>query len=119
MRTSLRSLELNNLEFDSCKDTSLRGREALIEDFSDEAHIIYNRITSGIGILFSTTKVSNLRHIPLCVGISELADTFLLMNMVFDSDEARLLNNQIFETIYYSALQESCNLSKRDGPYEL
>ena len=53
MRTSLRSLELN-LEFDSCKDTSLRGREALIEDFSDEAHIIYNGITSGIGIHFST-----------------------------------------------------------------
>ena len=98
MRTSLRSLELN-LEFDSCKDTSLRGREALIEDFSDEAHIIYNRITSGIGILFSTTKVSNLRHIPLCVGISELADTFLLMNMVFDSDEARLLKKQICEKV--------------------
>ena len=64
------------------------------------------------------TKRSNFRHRPLGIGIQGLADVFLMLHLTFESSEARLLNKNIFETIYYSALEESCNLSKIDGPYE-
>ena len=64
------------------------------------------------------TKKSNFRHRPLGIGVQGLADVFLMLNLTFESSEARILNKHIFETIYYSALQESCNISKEDGPYE-
>lgn len=47
-----------------------------------------------------------------------MADAFLLMRFPFESDEARQLNKDIFETIYYSALKASCELAERLGPYE-
>ena len=64
------------------------------------------------------TKKSNFRHRPLGIGVQGLADVFLLLNLSFSSQEARKLNKDIFETIYYSALQESCRISQIDGPYE-
>ena len=64
------------------------------------------------------TKFSNLKHRPLGIGVQGLACTFLKMDLAFDSEEAKLLNKQIFETIYHGALESSCELSKRDGPYE-
>jgi ribonucleoside-diphosphate reductase subunit M1 len=50
--------------------------------------------------------------------IQGLADAYILMRYPFESDEASLLNKQIFETIYYGALEASCELAERDGPYE-
>ena len=47
-----------------------------------------------------------------------LADTFLLMRMPFESDEATQLNKDIFETMYYGAMKKSCELGLKDGPYE-
>ena len=64
------------------------------------------------------TKTSNLKHRPIGIGVQGLADVFMMMNMPFTSQEARELNKHIFETIYYGALQESCNLAKTDGAYE-
>ena len=64
------------------------------------------------------TKKSNFRHRPLGIGVQGLADVFLLLNLNFGSPESRKLNKDIFETIYYSALQESCRISQIDGPYE-
>nr|NVI77097.1 ribonucleoside diphosphate reductase large subunit [Cucujiformia] len=63
-------------------------------------------------------EVSNKRHRPIGIGIQGLADTFILMRMPFDSDEATLLNQQIFETLYYGALEASCELAEQEGPYE-
>lgn len=63
-------------------------------------------------------KKSNMRHRPIGVGVQGLADAFILMRMPFDSPEARLLNQQIFETIYYSALEASCDLAEKEGAYE-
>jgi ribonucleoside-diphosphate reductase alpha chain len=60
---------------------------------------------------------SNFRHRPIGIGVQGLADAFILMRMPFDSDEAKALNQQIFETIYHGALTESCELAKRDGAY--
>ena len=42
----------------------------------------------------------------------------LILNLSFESNEAKVLNKHIFETIYYASLQESCNISKIDGPYK-
>jgi ribonucleoside-diphosphate reductase alpha chain len=64
------------------------------------------------------TRRSNLRHRPIGIGVQGLADVFMKMNMAFDSPEAKELNVLIFESIYYGALLESCELAKRDGPYD-
>ena len=61
---------------------------------------------------------SNFRHRPIGIGVQGLADAFILMGFAFDSEDARTLNRNIFETMYFSALTESCDLAKRDGPYE-
>lgn len=60
---------------------------------------------------------SNMRHRPIGIGVQGLADAFIMMRHPFDSPEAKKLNEQIFETIYYAALSESCDLAKSDGHY--
>ncbi|XP_044748724.1 ribonucleoside-diphosphate reductase large subunit [Coccinella septempunctata] len=62
-------------------------------------------------------KNSNLRHRPIGIGIQGLADAFILMRIPFDSPEALLLNQQIFETLYYGALEASCELAQVEGTY--
>lgn len=64
------------------------------------------------------TQRSNLRHRPVGIGVQGLADVFMLMNVPFHSDAAKLVNKHIFETIYHAALEKSCELAQRDGPYE-
>uniref|UniRef100_A0A9J7YJF6 Ribonucleoside-diphosphate reductase n=1 Tax=Cyprinus carpio carpio TaxID=630221 RepID=A0A9J7YJF6_CYPCA len=61
---------------------------------------------------------SNKRHRPIGIGVQGLADAFILMRFPFESAEAQLLNTQIFETIYYAALESSCELAAECGPYE-
>ena len=52
-----------------------------------------------------------MRHRPIGLGVQGLADTFILLGMAFDSSEARKLNKDIFETIYFAALEASCELA--------
>jgi ribonucleoside-diphosphate reductase subunit M1 len=63
-------------------------------------------------------RKSNMRHRPIGIGVQGLADTFIMMRFPFESEEAQLLNKQIFETIYYGALEASCELAEKVGPYE-
>lgn len=63
-------------------------------------------------------RKSNMRHRPVGIGVQGLADAFILMRMPFDSEEARMLNREIFETIYYAALTASKDLAKQNGAYE-
>ncbi|KAF0307656.1 Ribonucleoside-diphosphate reductase large subunit [Amphibalanus amphitrite] len=63
-------------------------------------------------------RKSNMRHRPIGIGVQGLADAFILMRYPFDSEKAELLNQQIFETIYYGALEASCELAEKLGPYE-
>lgn len=63
------------------------------------------------------TRVSNMAHRPIGIGIQGLADTFLLLDLAFSSDEARTLNRRIFETMYHAALTASCDLAEQHGPY--
>jgi len=60
---------------------------------------------------------SNMRHRPIGLGVQGLADTFAMLKMPFDSDQARVLNRDIFETIYYAACSASLDLAKQDGAY--
>jgi ribonucleotide reductase alpha subunit len=64
------------------------------------------------------TRVSNLKHRPIGIGVQGLADVFMLLNIPFHSDEAKEVNKRIFETIYYGALSKSADLAATDGPYE-
>lgn len=59
-----------------------------------------------------------MRHRPIGIGVQGLADAFILMRYPFESPEAQLLNIQIFETIYYAALEASCELAAEFGAYE-
>lgn len=61
---------------------------------------------------------SNLRHRPIGLGVQGLADTFIHLRMPFESEEARGLNKDIFETIYFAAMTASKDLAKKHGPYE-
>lgn len=63
-------------------------------------------------------RKSNMRHRPIGLGVQGLADAFILMRYPFESEEAKKLNAEIFETIYYAALTASKDLAKIDGPYE-
>ena len=61
---------------------------------------------------------SNMRHRPIGIGVQGLADAFIKMRMPFDSPEARQLNKDIFETIYFGAVSESNALAKEEGAYQ-
>ncbi|MBT8223768.1 MAG: ribonucleoside-diphosphate reductase subunit alpha, partial [Eudoraea sp.] len=63
-------------------------------------------------------KNSNMRHRPIGLGVQGLADAFILLRLPFTSDEARKLNQEIFETLYYAAVTASMELAKEEGPYK-
>ena len=61
---------------------------------------------------------SNKKHRPIGLGVQGLADAFLMLKLPFDSEEARTLNKELFETMYFAAMTASKDLAKKDGPYE-
>jgi ribonucleoside-diphosphate reductase subunit M1 len=64
------------------------------------------------------TERSNKRHRPIGIGVQGFADALILMRFPFESEDAKRLNIQMFETIYYGALEASCELAQSFGPYE-
>ena len=60
---------------------------------------------------------SNMRHRPVGLGVQGLADAFIMLRLPFTSDEAKKLNQEIFETLYYAAVTASMELAKEEGPY--
>ena len=77
-----------------------------------------NRIIDRNYYPIPEARNSNMRHRPIGLGVQGLADVFILMRHPFDSDEARALNREIFETIYYAACTASKDLAKEEGAYE-
>jgi ribonucleoside-diphosphate reductase alpha subunit len=61
---------------------------------------------------------SNMRHRPIGIGIQGLADVFMMLKLPFDSEEARKINREVFETIYFGSMTASMEIAKVDGPYE-
>ena len=64
------------------------------------------------------SKLSNMKHRPMGIGVQGLADVFMILKFPYDSEDARKLNRDIFECMYYNALIMSCELSKIHGSYE-
>jgi ribonucleoside-diphosphate reductase alpha chain len=60
---------------------------------------------------------SNMRHRPVGLGVQGLADAFIMLRLPFTSDEARTLNQEIFETLYYAAVTASMEMAQEEGPY--
>ncbi|MCS6916551.1 MAG: ribonucleoside-diphosphate reductase subunit alpha [Chitinophagales bacterium] len=77
-----------------------------------------NRIIDRNYYPLEEARRSNLRHRPIGIGVQGLADAFILLRMPYDSEQARQLNKEIFETIYFAALSESVQEARRFGPYE-
>ncbi|KAJ8762761.1 hypothetical protein K2173_017576 [Erythroxylum novogranatense] len=108
----------------SCKLVGSRKSRSRYFDFQKLAQVCatvtvnLNKIIDINYYPVETARTSNLRHRPIGIGVQGLADTFILLGMPFDSPEAQQLNKDIFETIYYHALESSSKLAAKDGPYE-
>lgn len=83
--------------------------------------VIVKNIDRVIDVNFYPVKeaeFSNMRHRPMGIGVQGLADTFAKMKLPFESPEARQLNKDIFETMYYHAVKTSNELAKKHGTYK-
>lgn len=83
-----------------------------------QASLNLNRIIDNNFYPVDEARNSNLRHRPIGLGVQGLADAFILMRYPFESEEAKQLNSEIFETIYFAALNASKDLAIKDGAYE-
>ena len=92
-----------------------------LDKLHDITRLITRNLNNVIDLNFyplQEAKKSNLRHRPVGIGVQGLADVYMLLKYPFDSEDARKLNVEIFETIYHASLMESIELSKIYGPYE-
>lgn len=76
-----------------------------------------NMVIDNNNYVNEKTRISNKRHRPIGIGVQGLADLFIKLRLPFESLEARNINRQIFETMYYYALKRSMELAKIYGPY--
>ncbi|PSR70553.1 hypothetical protein PHLCEN_2v13592 [Hermanssonia centrifuga] len=89
-----------------------------LHDIAKVVTLNLNRIIDVNYYPIPEARRSNMRHRPIGVGVQGLADAFMALKMPFESAEARMLNKQIFETIYHAALEASSEIAQVDGPYE-
>jgi ribonucleoside-diphosphate reductase alpha subunit len=83
-----------------------------------QATLNLNRIIDENFYPVEEAKNSNLRHRPIGLGVQGLADAYIMMGLPFESEEARALNREVFETIYFASMSASKDLAKIEGPYE-
>lgn len=103
-------------------DTTKKGK--LIYNY-DKLYQVVKVITKNLNKIIDINhypvkkaKKSNSKHRPIGIGVQGLSDVYCILGYPFDSVEARDINKKIFETIYFSSLEASMELAKRDGPYE-
>ena len=97
------------------------GRSFDFEKLAEVTRIATRNLNRVIDKNYYPTEAarkSNMRHRPIGIGVQGLADLFMMLGLSFDEPDARLLNKQIFEMIYYAALFESCAIAQEYGPYE-
>lgn len=90
----------------------------------DKLHEVVKTVTNNLNTVIDInfyptqkTKRSNLKHRPIGIGVQGLADTFILLDVAFHSDEAKEINKLIFETIYHAALEKSNELAMEREKY--
>lgn len=105
------------------KKENVNGVEHQMFDFRklrEITHQVTENLNRIIDINFyptEETKNSNMRHRPIGIGVQGLADTFMMMRIPFESKFAEILNRDIFQVIYYSAIEKSVELAKKYGAY--
>ena len=102
------------------KFVNLKTKEYNLQRLYDIVYIVAKNLNKVIDRTYypiEAARRSNLRHRPIGIGVQGLADTFSYLRMPFDSPDARQLNKDIFETIYFAALSASNDLAKKEGPY--
>jgi ribonucleoside-diphosphate reductase alpha chain len=87
-------------------------------DVAYQATVNLNKIIDNNYYPVEEARTSNLRHRPVGLGVQGLADAFIQLRLPFESDEAKQLNKEIFETIYFAAMTASKDLAIKEGPYE-
>ena len=90
----------------------------LLHEKTREIVINLNNIININSYPTQESKLSNMRHRPVGIGVQGLADLFMILNIAYDSLEARNINKKIFECIYYASIEKSMEISKEFGPYE-
>ena len=120
-------------EYSVCNLASIALHQFVVDDINDmNPYVDFNLLGQIVRIIVNNldiiidenfyptpeTQLSNNKHRPIGIGVQGLADLFIKMNLPFDSDEAKQLNKQLFECIYFNALTESCRLAKIKKPYE-
>ncbi|CEP08349.1 hypothetical protein [Parasitella parasitica] len=91
------------------------------EKLHEVAKVVTKNLNKVIDVNYypvEEARTSNMRHRPIGLGVQGLADAFILMGYPFDSPEAGQLNKDIFEGIYFAALEASCEIAEKEGPYE-
>ena len=85
----------------------------------DKLHSVAKVVTSNLNKIIDVnfyptpkTERSNLLHRPIGIGVQGLADTFILMDIPYHSEEAKIINKHVFETIYHAALEKSCEIAR-------
>lgn len=90
----------------------------LLYDVTKQVTVNLNKVIDENFYPVEEARNSNMNHRPIGLGIQGLADAFIGLRLPFASDEAKKLNKEIFETIYYAAMTASMELAKVHGPYE-
>lgn len=91
------------------------------EKLAEIAGVCVNNLNKVIDLNYYPVKearTSNMKHRPIGIGVQGLADVFIQMRMPWESEDARQLNKDIFESIYYGAMTASVELAKKNGHYE-
>ena len=121
------------IEYSDTKETSVCNLASVslssmvqdkVFDF-EKLHRVVKQVTVNLNKLIDInfypsdkTRQSNFRNRPIGIGVQGLADTFALLDIPFESCEARQLNQDIFETMYHASIEQSMELSTMTGPYE-
>lgn len=104
----------------------VKSKDKTLRTFNhDELYRIAYQVTVNLNRVIDVnwyptekTKKSNMRHRPIGLGVQGLADAFAMLGLPFESEEAKKLNKEIFETIYFASMTASKDLAKKDGAYE-
>jgi len=104
-----------------CLPTFVTGHEFDFTKLAEVTRTVTRNLNRVIDRNYYPTEAgrkSNMRHRPIGIGVQGLADVFMMLGLAFDEPRARDLNREIFEVIYFGALEESCVLAEEEGPYE-
>jgi ribonucleoside-diphosphate reductase alpha chain len=121
------------IEFSSPEETAVCNLASIaLPYFVEAGQMNFDKLRQVVGVIVRNlnrvidinyyptpeTRRSNMRHRPIGLGVQGLADVFAMLGMAWETPEAAALNQEIFEHIYYAAVDESANLALKEGPYE-